>query len=146
MPCQTCINDCCVRPCVEELLCAMDCCGCCHVPILLGPNLDIPAGTILGQRTTDLRFFPFQPLAVDGTQLPRGILQYHVQTNANGDVINRYFGHLGLGLDCGPKYTNMYVCGIFRIQDIFGDLASALSAGWARLIDGNPDGSGLFRV
>lgn len=84
MACPTCLNDCCVRPCVEELLCAMDCCGCCHVPILLGENLDIPAGTILGQRTADLKFVPFDPLAVDGSQLPRGIAQYHVQTDAEG--------------------------------------------------------------
>lgn len=146
MACATCLNECCVRPCVEELLCAMDCCGCCHVPILLGENLDIKAGTLLGQRNADLKFVPFEPLAVDGSQLPRGILQYHVQTNANGDVINRYFGHLGLGLECGPKYSNMYVCGIFRLQDLIGDVASAASSGWLRLIDGNPGGSGLVRI
>lgn len=146
MACATCLNECCVRPCVEELLCAMDCCGCCHVPILLGENLSIPAGTLLGQRTADLRFIPFDPLATDGSQLPRGILQYHVQTNANGDVVGRYFGYLGLGLDCGPKYSNMYVCGIFRLQDILGDVGAAASAGWLRLIDGNPGGSGLVRI
>lgn len=146
MACATCLNNCCVRPCVEELLCAMDCCGCCHVPVLLGENLDIQAGTILGQRTADLKFVPFNPLATDGSQLPRGIAQYHVMTDAEGNVVGRYFGYLGLGLDCGPKYTNMYVCGIFRIQDIIGDLASAASAGWARLIDGMPGGGGLVRI
>ena len=146
MACATCLNNCCVRPCVAELLCAMDCCGCCDVPILLGASLDLQAGTILGQRTADLRFVAFDPLAVDGSQLPRGILRYHVQTDDQGNVINRYFGFLGLGLDCGPKYTNMYVCGIFRIQDIIGDIGSAAAAGWLRLIDGNPGGSGLLRI
>src|SRR5260221_6240114 len=146
MACQTCINSCCVRPCVEELLCAMDCCGCCHVPILLAANVDILAGTILGQRTADLRFVPFDPLAVDGSQQPRVILQYHVQTDDQGNVIDRYFGFLGLGLDCGPKYTNGYVCGIFRLQDIIGDVASAAASGWLKLIDGNPGGSGLVRI
>ncbi len=124
----------------------MDCCGCCHVPILLGPSLDLKAGTILGQRTSDLRFFAYDPLAVDGTQSPRGILQYHAQTDVNGNIINRYFGYLGLGLDCGPKYTNMYVCGIFRIQDLVGDVASAVGANWLKLIDGNAAGSGLVRL
>lgn len=124
----------------------MDCCGCCHVPILLAPSQDILAGTILGQRTSDLRFAPFDPLAVDGTQLPRGIAQYHVQTDDQGNVIGRYFGFLGLGLECGPKYTNMYICGIFRLQDIIGDVASAAAANWLRLIDGNPGGSGLVRI
>lgn len=124
----------------------MDCCGCCHVPILLAPNLDIKAGTILGQRTSDLRFAPFDPLAIDGTQLPRGIAQYHVQTDADGNVVGRYFGFLGLGLECGPKYTNMYICGIFRLQDIIGDVASAAANNWLRLIDGNVGGSGLVRI
>lgn len=146
MACQTCINDCCIRPCVEELLCALDCCGCCHVPILVAPSQDIKAGTILGQRTTDLRYAPFDPFAIDGTQLPRGIAQYHVQTDDQGNVINRYFGYLALGMACGPKYTNMYVCGIFRLQDIIGDVASAAANNWMRLIDGNPGGSGLVRI
>lgn len=146
MACQTCVNECCVRPCVEELLCAMDCCGCCHVPVLIIPNQSLKAGTILGQRTSDLRFAAFDPNAVDGTQLPRGILQYHVETDAQGNVINRYFGMFGLGLECGPMYTNMYVCGIFRLQEIIGDVASAAAAGWLRLIDGNPGGSGLIRI
>lgn len=144
--CQTCVNNCCVRPCVAELLCALDCCGCCHIPILVAPNQDLLAGTLLGQRTADLRYAPFDPLAVDGTQLFRGILQYHVTTDANGDVINRYFGYLGLGLECGPKYTNMYVCGIWRLQDLIGDVASAAAASLLKLIDGNPGGQGLVRL
>lgn len=145
MACPTCVNNCCVRPCVEELLCAMDCCGCCHVPVLLAPNLDLQAGTILGQRTADLRFAPFDPLATDGTQTPKGILQYHVQTDAEGNVVGRYFGMLGLGLDCGPKYTNMYICGIFRTQDLVGDVASAAAAGWLRIFDGTAQ-SGLAKI
>lgn len=146
MACQTCINNCCVRPCVEELLCAMDCCGCCHVPILIAPSQDLMAGTILGQRTSDLRFAPFDPLAVDGTQLPRGILQYHVQTDDQGNVINRYFGFLGLGLECGPKYTNMYICGIFRLQELIGDVGAAAANNWLKLVDGNVGGNGLVRL
>lgn len=146
MACQTCINNCCVRPCVEELLCAMDCCGCCHVPILIAPSQDLMAGTILGQRTSDLRFAPFDPLATDGTQLPRGILQYHVQTDDQGNVINRYFGFLGLGLECGPKYTNMYICGIFRLQELIGDVGAAAANNWLKLVDGNVGGNGLVRL
>lgn len=146
MACQTCINDCCIRPCVSELLCALDCCGCCHIPILLGPNLDLKAGQLLGQRSSDLRFFPYDPLATDGTQILRGLLHYHTVTDANGDVIDRYFGYLGLGLACGPKYGNMYVCGIFRIQDLVGDVAAGVASGILRLLDGNADGSGLIRL
>lgn len=146
MACQNCVGKCELRICIEDLRCAYDCCGCCHLPILLAPDLDLKAGTLLGQRTSDLRYAPFDPLAVDGTQLFRGILQYHVITDEDGNVVHRYFGHLGLGLDCGPLYTNMYVCGIFRLQDLVGDVASAAAAGLLRLIDGNPGGSGLVRL
>lgn len=146
MACPTCVNDCCVRPCVEELQCALDCCGCCHLPVLYGEDLNILAGTLLGQRTADLRFVPFDPAAVDGSQLFRGIQKYHISTDAQGRVINRYFGYLGLGLDCGQIYGNMYVCGIFRIQDLIGDVAAAAASGILKLIDGLPGGSGLVRL
>lgn len=124
----------------------MDCCGCCHIPVLLGENLDLKAGTLLGQRTSDLRFVPFDPTATDGSQLFRGILQYHVQTDDQGNVVGRYFGLLGLGLECGPQYSNMFVCGIFRLQELFGDVASAAASGILKLLDGNPGGNGLVRL
>lgn len=124
----------------------MDCCGCCHIPILLGPNLDLEAGTLLGQRTADLRFAPFDPLAVDGTQLFRTILKFHVQTDDQGNIINRYFGQYGLSLECGPLYTNAYVCGIFRTQDLRGDVAAAVASGVLKLVDGLADGAGLVRL
>lgn len=143
--CDTCVNNCCVRPCVAELLCALDCCGCCHIPVLLAPNQDLKAGTILGQRSSDLRFVPFNPEATDGSEQPRGILHYHVITDADGRVTGRYFGMLGLGLDCGPLYTNMYICGIFRTQDLDGDLNAAIATGqFGRIVQGTED-SGLFK-
>lgn len=146
MACPTCLGKCELRICVEELHCVYDCCGCCHIPVLLAPNLDLKAGTLLGQRDADLRFDVFDPLASDGTQRFRGILKYHVMTDDQGNVVHRYFGHLGLGLDCGPLYTNMYICGIFRLQDLIGDVASAAASGLLRLVEGNPGGSGIVRL
>lgn len=146
MACQTCINQCCVKPCVEELVCHYECCGCCHIPVLLIPDQDLPAGTILAQRASDLRFGPFDPLATDGLQFPKGFLKYHVLTDENGNVVHRYFGYLGLGLDCGQPYTNMYICGIFRTQDIVGDLASAVATpNFGRIVEGTVD-AGLVKI
>lgn len=146
MACATCINDCCIRPCVEELLCAQDCCGCCDYAILLAPDLDIKAGTILGQITATRRYAPFDPAAIDGTQLPRVIARYHIKTDANGNPIERYFGFLGLGLQCGQKYTNGYYCGTFRLEDLVGDVAAAAAAGWLKLVDGLPGDTGIVRL
>lgn len=146
MACPTCISNCCIRPCVEELDCIYDCCGCCHIPILLAPNLDLPAGQLLGQLDSTRQYAAFDPTAVDGTQLFRGILKYHVQTDENGHVIGRYFGQLGLGLNCGPLYTNMYVCGMWRTEDLFGDVASAAATGIIKLVDGPASGPGIVRM
>lgn len=145
MACDTCVNNCCTRPCVDELLCAISCGDCCHIPVLMLPNLDLEAGTILAQQTSTQRFGAFNPLANDGLQVPVGILKYHIQTNDAGDITGRYFGIFGLGLDCGPKYTNMYVSGFFRTQELRGDVASAIAAGLLRLIDGSVD-AGLVKL
>lgn len=105
------------------------------------------AGTILGQRQSDQLFVPFDPNATDGSQQPRGLLHYHVKTNEEGEVVGRYFGMFGLGMEsCGPKYTNMYVCGIFRLEDIVGDVAAAAASGWLKLVDGFPGGNGIVRI
>lgn len=145
MACETCQNNCCIRWCVEELICATDCCGCCHLPVLFGPNLDIPAGQILGQKDADLRFYPFDPFATDGTQIPRGLSKYHYETDANGDVKNRYFNPLVPGSLCGEKYGNVYFCGIFRTQDLVGDVGAAESGRLLRILYGNAD-SGLVKL
>lgn len=145
MACNTCQTNCCIRPCVERLHCAYECCGCCHLPVLLGPNLDMEAGTIVGMNDTDLRFYPFDPSADDGTQVPLGVTYEHYVTNAAGDIIGNRFGPLGLGLECGEKLGNVYFCGIFRITDLRGDIASAIAARLLRRISGSLD-AGLVKV
>lgn len=145
MACQNCVNNCCIRWCVEELLCSRDCCGCCHIEVLFGPNLDIPAGQWLGQKTDDKRMYPFDPMATDGTQKPKGIAKYHYQTDANGDVLNRWFNPLVPGSLCGEKYGNMYVCGIFRNQDLRGETGAAESAGRGVVLYGD-ENNGEFKL
>lgn len=145
MACETCTSNCCIRWCVEELLCATDCCGCCHIRVMFGPNLDIPAGQILGKKTLDKRFYPFDPFAVDGTQIPRGISKYHYTTDANGDVVNRFFNPLVPNSQCGEKYGNMYVCGIFRTADLIGDVGAAEAGRLLRELTGDTD-SGLVKL
>lgn len=143
--CPTCISNCCHRWCVEELLCALECCGCCHLPTLFGPNLDIQAGQLLGQKDSDLRFYPWNPLATDGTQDLLGIAMHHLTTTAEGRVTNRFFQGLVPFIDCGQPYDNRYVCGIFRTQDIIGDITTARATGRLLRIEGN-DSAGLVRL
>jgi hypothetical protein len=144
MACPQCISDCCHRWCVEELLCAMECCGCCDLPTLFGPNLNIQAGQLIAQKDDDLRFYPFDPAATDGTQNLLGVARYHIQTNAEGRVLHRYFNPMVPSSECGPIYSNRYVCGLFRTQDIIGDIAAARASGRLLRVEGN-DSAGLVK-
>lgn len=146
MACQTCINNCCHRWCVEELVCAIECCGCCHIPVLMGPNESWHAGQIIAQKDSDLRFYEFDPFAVDGTQVPVGIAKYTVEADAQGNAISRYFNGLSpFAEGCGQPYTNMYVCGIFYTQYLRGDVSAARAAGILRRLEGN-DSTGLVKL
>ncbi len=137
MSCPTCINDCSHRWCVEELLCAVECCGCCDLATLFGPNLDIPAGQLIAQKDSDERFYPFDPAATDGRQEPLGIARYHIKTNENGQPYHRYFNPLVPSSECGPLYSNRYVCGVFRTQDIRGNIQAAFATHRLLKVEGN---------
>lgn len=145
MACQTCINNCCHRWCVDVLECATPCCGCCHLPVLMGPNQSWHAGQIIAQNDSDLRFYEFDPSAVDGTQVPLGIARETVESDENGNAINRFFNGLVPAAECGQPYTNMHVCGIFYTQYLRGDVAAARAAGLLRRIEGN-DSTGLVKL
>lgn len=143
--CQQCINDCCHRWCLDELVCALDCCGCCHIPILMGPNEDWHSGQIIAKKDSDLRYYKFDPFATDGTQVPIGLAMYTVTSDENGFAQTRYFNGLVPGADCGQPYTNMYVCGIFYTQYLRGDVGAARAAGLLRTLEGN-DQTGLVKL
>ena len=137
MACENCINKCCQRWCVDRLDCALDCCGCCHIPILMGPNQSWHSGEIIAQNDTDLKFYIFDPYPTDGTQVPLGLAMYSVDSDENGTPHDRYFNGLVPGADCGPLHTNMYICGIFYTQQVHGDVASARAAGLLSRKEGN---------
>ena len=145
MACATCINNCCQRWCVDVLVCALDCCGCCHIPVLMGPNQSWHAGQIIAQKDSDLRFYEFDPFASDGTQVPTGLAMHTVDSDENGNAISRYFTGLVPAAECGQPYTNMFVCGIFYTQYLRGDVAAARAAGLLRRLEGN-DSNGYVKL
>lgn len=145
MACQACINDCCQRWCIDHLVCALECCGCCHIPIMMGPNQSWHSGQIIAQKDSDLRFYNFDPLATDGTQNPLGIAMYTVESDANGKAMQRYFNGLVPAANCGQPYTNMYICGIFFTQFLRGDIAAARAAGLLQRKEGN-DSTGYVKL
>lgn len=137
MACNNCINNCCQRWCVDELECALECCGCCHIPVLMGPNQIWRAGEIIAQKDSDMRFYIFDPFATDGTQVPLGLAKYVIESDENGYPYSRYFNGLVPAAECGPLHTNMFICGVFFTQQIHGDVAAARAAGLFTRKEGN---------
>lgn len=112
----------------------------------MGPNQSWHAGEIIAQKDDDLRFYVFDPNATDGTQHPLGIAMWNVESDAMGNAINRYFNaQVPSASGCGQPYTNMYICGIFRTQELRGQVGAARAAGLLKRKEGN-DTAGIVKL
>lgn len=137
-------GECCVEGCSHKVICAITCCGCCHLPVLFGPNQKIYAGTILAQSTEDQLFYKYDPTD-DTLDIPRGISVYSVETNENGEILK--YSSMFVGSLCNKLEDNMWVCGIFRIEDVIGNLAAALNyPGFGAILVGEVNGTGLWKL
>ena len=91
------------------------CCYCGErVEVKIAPNQVIKAGTIIGELTDmPMTYKAFDPLATDGTQYARVVLEWDVCTDDAGRIKN-WSGLWG----CGPNTTQAYLCGKFSLRDI----------------------------
>ena len=138
--------ECCSEECFEQLECVYSCDCCCHIEIVPAPSQALLAGTLMAQRTADNLWLPYNPLAVDGLQYPRGVLKFTTTVNADGDITNMGVTFLG-AMGCGPKTTYMYICGSFMVADTIGNLAAALgNPGFGRMLEGSVDGPGVWKL
>lgn len=85
-----------------------------------GANLTVRQGQAVGQKTSDLKCYPLNPSASDGTQLFKGFNIAALATDANGLV---YLVNNGTG--AGPNYYSigastgdLYVTGAFNPNDL----------------------------
>jgi len=138
--------DCCVEFGVCEIRPVYSC-GCeCPIEVRLAPLLNLLRGTILAQRQSDGYWGAYDPLAVDGLQIPRAVLRYDAITDADGHLTNFSLNPFGAG-GC-PRLTSWaWRCGAFRIQETVGNLAAALShPGFGRLLEGFVSGPGVWNL
>lgn len=130
--------------CNNEIQCLYSCGPCCTVATKILPDQVLVAGTLMGQRDSDLLWGAFDPNASNGLQIPRGVLRYDITTNECSQIMNYVVAFFA---GCQPMYTNVYYEGSFRIEDTHGNLAAALShPGFGRLIEGNPGGTGSWKL
>lgn len=147
--CPECCAELCPNPKIDCVTCDAGTgtggCGCCTIEVVLLPSTTYLAGMILGERSSDGRFGVFDSAATDGRQTPRGILKFKVTTDENGAVHGNEYNPYGI--DCPRLTTPMYICGVFRTEEIIGDLAAATSTGlFGRVVQGPYDGPGLFKL
>lgn len=110
----------------------------CEAPVIsikLGNSLTLAAGTVLGRKTSDNKWYAYASGNSDGTQVPRAILKYAIATDSSG---NAFYG-AAASSEFGESVLTVpaYIGGIFAIGDLTGLDANAMAALFARLIFGD---------
>lgn len=101
------------------------------INVNLGASLTLAKGTVLGELTaTPGTFIAYASGNADGSQIPKGILQYAVVTDGAGlaTIANEQ------GLQ--QKAVPMYIGGIFKTTDLTGLDANAITKLGGNLVTG----------
>lgn len=72
----------------------------------------LKAGTLLGRKTADKKYYTYDNSKSDGTEVARGVLRRDVDTNANGSA---------------DQVTNMVISGIIKNNFISGAGTNAIT-------------------
>ena len=93
---------------------------------VFGPNLTLAAGTVLGEKTSDGKLYPYSNAASDGTQTAVSINIYPLRTDAQGNV---YWSDSNVPseLNVPFKTSQVYEAGTFRKTDLTGWDAAAMA-------------------
>lgn len=101
----------------------------------------LAAGTILGEvSATPGTYAAYLSTHTDGTQNPVGILKRAVTTDSTGNITN--WDEWGTP----HAHATMFLEGMFRIQDLVGLDANAVTALKAVIVEGALGGNGLIRI
>jgi len=111
-----------------------------EIAVQLKASLTYPAGTVLGEITASPgTFAPYASGNADGSQVPKGLLVQACTTDASGNITTAD------NLGDTRKDTHVYFAGTFRVTDLVGLDANAVTAGGWRLIFGTVS-TGVVRL
>jgi len=88
--------------------------------VALGASLTMARGTVLGQKTSDGKYYPYATGNSDGTETARGLLVYTCVTDSDGNVI---LGDTGTVVDLTHAFettAEIYESGTFLESDLTG--------------------------
>lgn len=107
--------------------------------VKLKASITYAAGTVLGEVTaTPGTYGPYASANVDGTQNASVILTRAVTTDASGNITNaNEWGAV-------ESDVSVYTLGQFRIQDLVGLDANAVTKMGGRITEGAIGGNGIF--
>lgn len=116
-----------------------------EINVRMGASLNIAKGTVLAQKTSDLKWYAYDDGHSDGTEVARGIAQFDMQTDSAGLVTlsstaSQAGGEHGEQMQTAP----VWVGGFFYTEDLTG-LDAAGVADLGRLIKGDTT-SGILSV
>jgi len=118
-----------------------------QIPVSLPASVTYAAGTVLGELTaTPGTYKAYASGNADGSQVPKVILKYACATDASGNIT---IGTTNAGGMWGETQLNApaYFAGTFRLADLVGLDANAVTVLGARFITGSiAAGSGIVRI
>lgn len=74
----------------------------------------LAAGTVIGQKTSDKKYYAYDNAKSDGTQVARGVLRRAVDTGTTVSVVN-------------DQVSNIVIAGILKLNMVVGADAAALT-------------------
>lgn len=110
--------------------------------VAFGNSLTLAKGTVLGELTaTPGQYKAYASGNVDGSQIPKGILQYSITTDASGNVT--MIGEHGMTQKHAPMIMPSGC--LFKTSELVGMDANAVTKLGATLVQGDLT-SGIIRV
>ena len=105
------------------------------ISIKLGNSLTLAAGTVLGRKASDDKWYAYNDANSDGTQVARAILQYDIATDSSG---NAFFGTAAAS-ELGESSLTVpaYITGDFLVSELTGLDAAGLADLFGRLVFGD---------
>ena len=88
-----------------------------------GNSLNLVAGTVVGQVTATKKLKAYASGNSDGSEIPIGVLEYDVVTNATGKVQ----GYVGERLDYAFEHSSVFLVGEFKVSELTGLDANAIT-------------------
>lgn len=83
--------------------------------VTLGSGVGVlAAGTVLGQKTSDKKYYPYSNAKSDGTETARGVLRRPVDTGTSTSPAN-------------DQVSNIVIAGILKLNMVVGSDAAALT-------------------